>query len=266
MKKTKLLLVTLFSIAVAACGGGGSSGGGTGSAAAISATATTTAQNLTVNTAMPSFSPLTASGGATPYTYSHTGTLPTGLSFSTSTGTVTGTPTATYATASLVFSVKDAHKVVASTTSTVSFTVAAGTGVTFSSTLGGFNSVANTSPSNGVYISGGETFNPGINPIYYWSNPNGAEATIGFTLYYTTTPFIVVTFGALLSGGSVECGINSSFNPNNGYGTIYPICSSLGITFDRVAGMITFASTPLYYATITPLGITASGSLSFTPF
>ena len=72
---------------------------------------------------MTSFSPLTPSGGATPYTYSYTGTLPAGLSFSTSTGAVTGAPTATYATANLVFSVKDANNVVASTTSTVSFFV-----------------------------------------------------------------------------------------------------------------------------------------------
>jgi Putative Ig domain len=118
-----LFIVVLFSIAVAACGGGGSGGGST--AAAISATATTTAQNLAVSTAMSSFSPLTASGGATPYTYSHTGALPAGLSLDTSTGAVTGTPTATYATASLVFSVKDANNVMASTTSTVSFTVGA---------------------------------------------------------------------------------------------------------------------------------------------
>lgn len=92
---------------------------------AISATATNTAQNLTVGTAMASFSPLTASGGATPYTYSYTGTLPAGLLFSTTTGAVSGTPTATSATANLVFSVKDANNVVASTTSTVSFTVSA---------------------------------------------------------------------------------------------------------------------------------------------
>ena len=91
--------------------------------AAITATADTTAQNLTVGTAMASFTPLTASGGATPYTYTYTGTLPAGLSLDASTGAVTGTPTATYATADLVFSVQDANGVVASTTSTVSFTV-----------------------------------------------------------------------------------------------------------------------------------------------
>jgi hypothetical protein len=91
--------------------------------AAITATADTTAQNLTVGTAMASFTPLTASGGATPYTFSYTGTLPSGLSFDTSTGAVTGTPDATYTTADVVFSVQDANNVVASTTSTVSFTV-----------------------------------------------------------------------------------------------------------------------------------------------
>lgn len=122
MKTIKFLLVILFSIAIAAC----SDGGSTVAAVPISATATTTAQSLTVATAMASFSPLTPSGGATPYAYSYTGTLPTGLSFSATTGAVTGAPTATYATASPVFSVKDANNVVASTTSTVRFSVVAG--------------------------------------------------------------------------------------------------------------------------------------------
>jgi hypothetical protein len=55
---------TLF--ALASCGGGG--GGSSGAAATISATATPTAQLLTENSTIASFSPLTASGGATPYT------------------------------------------------------------------------------------------------------------------------------------------------------------------------------------------------------
>src|SRR5450830_921360 len=88
----------------------------------FAATATTTTQLLTVGTAMTSFKPLTPSNGATPYTYSYTGTLPSGLSFSASTGAVTGTPTTPYESASLVFSVKDANNAVANTTSTVNFT------------------------------------------------------------------------------------------------------------------------------------------------
>jgi len=89
----------------------------------ISAIANTTAQNLTEQTVMANFSPLTPSGGTMPYVYSYTGTLPTGLSFDPNTGVVSGTPTATFASANLVFSVKDANNVAASTTSTVSFTV-----------------------------------------------------------------------------------------------------------------------------------------------
>jgi len=111
-----------ISVLLISCGGGG---GSTDVVASISATATTTAQSLTVGMAMASFSPLTPSGGATPYTYSYTGTLPAGLSFNAGTGAVTGTPTAVYATANLIFSVKDANNVTASTTSTVSFTVGA---------------------------------------------------------------------------------------------------------------------------------------------
>jgi hypothetical protein len=73
---------------------------------------------------MASFSPLTPSGGVAPYTYSVTsGTLPAGLSLNTSTGAVTGTPSATYASANVVFSVQDANGVVANTSSSVSFSV-----------------------------------------------------------------------------------------------------------------------------------------------
>ena len=93
----------------------------------ISATANTTAQSLTVGTAMSSFSPLTPSGGALPYTYSVTsGTLPAGLILDVNTGAVTGTPTAAQTAASVVFSVQDANGHAASTTSTVSFTVVSG--------------------------------------------------------------------------------------------------------------------------------------------
>jgi len=122
MKSIKYFLIVLFSIAVAACGGGGASG--VSATTTISAAATTTAQNLNVTKAMTSFTPLTASGGTSPYTYSiTTGTLPSGLSLDTSTGAVTGIPIATYGTTNIVFSVKDANNIVASKTSIVSFTV-----------------------------------------------------------------------------------------------------------------------------------------------
>src|SRR5487761_2690148 len=118
---------------------------------AISATANTAAQSLTVGTAMASFSPLTASGGTAPYTYSITsGTLPTGLSFSTSLGTVTGIPALSSAAANVVFSVQDANNVVASTTSSVSFTAG---------------------PTGYVY-QGGLTWMPISATTYTWSAAN----------------------------------------------------------------------------------------------
>jgi hypothetical protein len=128
----------------------------------ISATANPTEQSLTVGSPMPSFSPLTPSGGTTPYSYSYTGTLPTGVSFSTSTGAVTGTPTAIYATADLIFSVKDANNVVASTTSTVSFTVgaAAGTWTSTGSMTAARSGHSATPLDNGKVLIAG-----GINPV-----------------------------------------------------------------------------------------------------
>ena len=95
-------------------------------ASAPTATANTTAQNLTVGTAMSSFTPLSGSGGTAPLTYYvSSGSLPTGLSLNSSSGAVTGTPTVTYSTANVVFAVRDANGSVPSTTSSVSFTVSA---------------------------------------------------------------------------------------------------------------------------------------------
>jgi hypothetical protein len=88
----------------------------------ISVIANSTPQTLTSNVAMTSFNPLTASGGAAPYTYSYSGTLPTGLIFNALTGAITGTPTVP-GPYTATFTVKDSYNVVANATSTVIFTV-----------------------------------------------------------------------------------------------------------------------------------------------
>lgn len=128
----------------------------------ITATADPTAQDLIVGTPMDSFSPLLASGGTPPYSYSYTGTLPAGLSFDTGTGAVTGTPTASYASADLVFSVKDANNVVASTTSTVSFTVSVASG---SWTATGSMTVARSGHTATLLDNGKVLIAGGINPV-----------------------------------------------------------------------------------------------------
>ncbi len=253
MKITQLLLVMIFGLVVAACGGGGggTGGGGNTGGGTISATANTTAQNLTVGTAMTSFSPLTVSGGATPYTYSYTGTLPAGLSFNAGTGAVTGTPTAAYATANLVFSVKDANNVTASTTSTVSFSVIAGTGVTLSGNLSGIHFIANSHCSNGICVAGGNT----LGVLVQWNDASGATTSLIYNSNYNS---ITIVFDVV---GSVVCGVASSITVS---GTTYPACSNNGIAFNRSAGIITFSSALLNVLPVPP--ITATGSLTFAPF
>ena len=126
MRSLRFLLIgSGFLFLLTACGGGGGGSSTPPTNTSLSAVANTTAQSLTVGTAMPSFTPLTASGGTPPYTYGYTGTLPAGLSFNASTGVVTGTPTAVYASADLVFTVSDTNNNVASTSSMVNFTVVA---------------------------------------------------------------------------------------------------------------------------------------------
>ncbi len=73
----------------------------------------------------PYNSALNATGGAAPYTWSITsGTLPTGLAFAASTGTISGTPTAS-GTSSLTFKVVDVSSPAQSKSVTLSLVVAA---------------------------------------------------------------------------------------------------------------------------------------------
>ncbi|HEY8887172.1 MAG TPA: SBBP repeat-containing protein, partial [Gallionella sp.] len=151
-------------LALAACGGGGGGGGSSGVAAAITATATPTAQILTVGSPMTPFSPLTASGGTPPYTYSNSGTLPGGVTMVPSTGVVSGAPSiaASGVTATMTFSVRDANNVVASTTSTVNFAVFGAWGGTkqlgaSGATTRGFSTA--TDASGNVYVAGSTTGN-----------------------------------------------------------------------------------------------------------
>lgn len=154
-------------------------GGGAGNTS-ISASANTTAQSLTVGTPMTSFSPLTPIGGALPYLYSFGGTLPAGLSLNASTGAVTGTPTATYASANIVFSVQDAKGVVANTTSTVRFTVGAASP--------SINATANTTAQSLTVGTAMSSFSP--------LTPSGG-----------TTPYIYsVTSGVLPAGLHLDSG------------------------------------------------------------
>ncbi|MEW6644196.1 MAG: putative Ig domain-containing protein [Pseudomonadota bacterium] len=83
---------------------------------ALTATQAIASTTLTVNHAASPFTPVTGSGGTSPLVYSILPTLPTGLSFNTSTGAITGTPTAASVATTYTVTVTDANSGTASNT------------------------------------------------------------------------------------------------------------------------------------------------------
>lgn len=171
-----------------------------------SATANTTAaQNLTVSGVMSNITPLTGSGGTAPLTYYvSSGTLPSGISLNATTGVISGTPTAAYSTANVVIAVKDANNIPASTTSSVSFTVAARPTRTASDTTSRTLAV-------GLPIS---SFTPitgtgGTAPLNYFISSGTLPS--GLTLN-STTGLVSGTPTAIYSAASVVFGVKDANN------------------------------------------------------
>lgn len=95
--------------------------------AAATSTLTITTTSLPTGRLGTSYSAtLAASGGTTPYTWTLSGTLPAGLSFNGTTGTISGTPTASAAATPLQFTVKDSSNPVQSQTATFTLTINSG--------------------------------------------------------------------------------------------------------------------------------------------
>ncbi len=98
----------------------------------------------TINTLVASFTPVTASGGSTPYAFALSGgALPAGMSFSTTTGAVSGTPAAALATTTYTVTVTDA----AAATSSKTFSL------TINPALATTQAVASTTGTNGAPIA-----------------------------------------------------------------------------------------------------------------
>ena len=138
-----------------------------------------------------------------------------------------------------------------------------GTGVTFSAPLEGMNAIANTHYENGAYVLGGviETLIPGA---YQWLDIDGGYAVL---IYEQLSDSLVVGFMNSNINNTAEkivaCGISHAIPT---YDT--PLCSSVGVTFNRSTGVVTFTSSPIYDYLVqkTYTGISVTGSLSFDPF
>lgn len=86
---------------------------------ALVTSVTTASKALTINTAAIAFTPVSASAGTSPYTFTVSPALPTGLSLDPSTGAVSGTPTVTSASAAYTVTATDAVGATSSKTFTL---------------------------------------------------------------------------------------------------------------------------------------------------
>lgn len=135
-----------------------------------------------------------------------------------------------------------------------------GTGVTYSEPLGGFNGIADThyDYASGSYVAGALTRYPGT--AYQWNDASGALAILVYT------PTLGGYTGVDFSGdGITDFTCYISFADSTILNT--PVCSNIGVTFDKASGIITFESTPISTPPFnSPTGKTVTGSLTFAPF
>lgn len=146
-----------------------------------------------------------------------------------------------------------------------------GVGVRFSGTVAGF--AARGDHIDDTHLVGTLGFVPGgeVNTAggyIEWMTSPGIISTLTYDQGYN---LIYVYLDATYIGG-VECYLGqggSLMAPRHiGSGSwVYPPCSEVGVTLDRVAGLITFSSTEMIRINDqNPMGITATGSLSFPSF
>lgn len=129
-----------------------------------------------------------------------------------------------------------------------------GTGVVFSGTLLGFDSVSNMHLVNDTYVAGAETFMHGS--VYKWRDPGGATAML---IYNGASDTLEIT---MVRGYSIRCAVSSAENV-----FVSTSCASVGIVFDKNAGLVIFTATPIqFFPSKVQNGVTVTGSLSFPPF
>ena len=129
-----------------------------------------------------------------------------------------------------------------------------GTGVVFSGTLLGFDSISNMHFADGAYVAGAQTFMHGS--VYKWRDPSGATAML---IYNGASDTLEIT---MVGAYSIRCSVGSAENV-----FASTSCGSVGILFDMNAGLITFTATPIqFFPSKIQKGVTVTGSLSFPSF
>jgi hypothetical protein len=237
--------------------------------------ATSTSCNITINPALSvtcaanlvgevgvaySSGAMSVSGGTAPYTYSVVGTLPAGLTLSTSTGAVTGTPTAAG-----TFSVKvtDAN---GATSTSCNITINAALSVTCAANLVGEVGVA--------YNSGAMSVSGGTAP-YTYSIVGTLPA--GLTLNSSTgavtgTPTAAGTFSIKVTdaNGATSTSCNITINPALSVTCAANLVGEVSVAYNSGAMSVSGGTAPYTYSVVgtLPAGLTlntTTGAVSGTP-
>ena len=261
--------------------------------AAVTAATVVASTALTQNHAITSFTPVTGSGGTGTLTYSiTTGTLPTGLIFSTSTGTISGTPTSTLTTTTFTVTVTDTNG--ATVTANFSLTVkpavvatttVASTTLTTNQTAMPFTPVTGsggTSALSYALTSGtlptGLSFNTSTGAItgtpaaamvatqytVTVTDANGATASANFSLTVQSIAPTVSSVTAVTSPYGVTTGIVVTATESGTAGAVTGGVVTFGVTGNAGgsfnAATCTLTSAGICTTTYTPSGTLAAGT------
>ncbi|NEI69225.1 autotransporter domain-containing protein [Rhizobium lusitanum] len=263
----------------------------------IAASQAVASTSLTTGHAATSFTPVTGSGGTGTLSYAVSPSLPSGLSFSTATGTVSGTPTAASGATTYTVTVTDINGATASATFglTVNSAVAATQAVASTSLTSGHAATAFTpvagsggtgalsyavSPSlpaglafdtaTGVVSGTPTSANAATTYTVTVSDANGATAaaTFSLTVNGAVTATQAVASASLTSGHAV-----TSFTPVTGSGGTgalsYSVSPSLpaGVAFSTSSGAVSGSPTAASAATTYTVTVTdANGATATATF
>ncbi len=246
------------------------------------ATSLTTTQSIasrtgTANAVIATFAPVTASGGTPPYTYSLSGgTLPNGMSFSTSSGQVSGTPTAALATMTFTVTVTDAAVAVSSKTFTLTVNNALTTTLATPNTIGTVNFAVAFTP---VTASGGTlpysyAVTSGTLPSAVSVSPStGQVGGVPTTTLPVTTYTMTVTDAAgATSAQTFTLAVNAAATPLTTTQSIASRTGTANAVIATFAPVIASGGTPPYTYSLSggtlPNGMsfsTSTGQVSGTP-
>ncbi|WP_456619029.1 putative Ig domain-containing protein [Bradyrhizobium sp. P5_C12] len=219
---------------------------------AVTATQAVASTVLTANHATTTFTPVTGGGGTAPLSFGVSPTLPAGLTFGTSNGSISGTPTATIGATTFTVTVTDANSATATST--------------FSLTVNGAVTATTAVPSSALPI------NQAVTPFTPVTGSGGTGA-----LTYAVSPSLPAGLSFNTTSGAIS-GTPTATQPTTTFTvTITDTNSATGsATFSLSVGQVAttvaltssqnpsqFGQPVTFSATVTGTGGTPTGTVAF---